>query len=166
MYDNIGSGIVAGAFLVFGVIVALIRDFYVDKLEAAIEPVCSTCNGHGLVGGFVNMHSGYEDHPCPDCSKYGEPVGYVRRDVSTAELFVNLPEGTPLYTAPYDGLLPIETAPKDEDVLVYSSEFGSFHVALTCDDDNRWFTYFGEPVFGVTHWLPLPAPPKSLQEVK
>lgn len=29
---------------------------------------CSACNGRGLVGGFVNADSGYQDDPCPDCA--------------------------------------------------------------------------------------------------
>ena len=39
--------------------------------EALTEPVCQTCNGLGVIGGFVNMDSGYQDDPCPDCV---EPV--------------------------------------------------------------------------------------------
>lgn len=37
--------------------------------EAAIaqQPKCWTCNGHGLVGGFVGADSGYHAEDCPDC---------------------------------------------------------------------------------------------------
>lgn len=29
---------------------------------------CTTCNGRGVVGGFVSADSGYQDDPCPDCT--------------------------------------------------------------------------------------------------
>ena len=29
---------------------------------------CLTCNGHGLIGGFVNADNGYEAQACPDCN--------------------------------------------------------------------------------------------------
>ena len=32
------------------------------------SPKCTTCDGHGLIGGFVNAESGYDSQPCPDCS--------------------------------------------------------------------------------------------------
>jgi hypothetical protein len=30
--------------------------------------ICTTCDGRGLIGGFVSADSGYQDDPCPDCS--------------------------------------------------------------------------------------------------
>lgn len=50
-------------------------------VEAALqqqgEAVCGTCNGHGLIGGFVFPDQGYQDEPCPDCNKQGEAVATV-----------------------------------------------------------------------------------------
>lgn len=52
-------------------------------LLATAQPACATCNGHGLVGGFVNAESGYESHLCPNCNAHpaadvGAPcVGYT-----------------------------------------------------------------------------------------
>lgn len=37
-------------------------------------PVCMTCNGHGLIGGFVSADSGYDSRPCPDCNTPAAPV--------------------------------------------------------------------------------------------
>lgn len=34
---------------------------------------CETCNGHGLIGGFVSGDSGYQDDPCPDCTPQARP---------------------------------------------------------------------------------------------
>ncbi len=31
--------------------------------------VCSTCDGRGEIGGFVNTESGYQSDPCPDCTE-------------------------------------------------------------------------------------------------
>lgn len=37
---------------------------------------CATCNGHGLIGGFVGGGApGYESYPCHDCT----PLGLVER---------------------------------------------------------------------------------------
>jgi hypothetical protein len=35
---------------------------------------CTTCNGRGLVGGFVSAESGYQDDQCPDCSTVVEGI--------------------------------------------------------------------------------------------
>ena len=37
-------------------------------LAAAKPAVCETCNGHGMIGGFINAANGYDAKPCPDCS--------------------------------------------------------------------------------------------------
>lgn len=37
-------------------------------------PVCQTCNGVGLIGGFVTPESGYQDEPCPDCQPTSEQI--------------------------------------------------------------------------------------------
>lgn len=43
------------------------------------EGECGTCNGHGMIGGFVSADSGYESAPCPDCAspppEAASPVG-------------------------------------------------------------------------------------------
>jgi len=36
---------------------------------AGSSTVCATCNGRGVVGGFVSATSGYQNDPCPDCSQ-------------------------------------------------------------------------------------------------
>lgn len=33
---------------------------------------CTTCNDHGLIGGFVSADAGYESQPCPDCNGSGD----------------------------------------------------------------------------------------------
>lgn len=46
--------------------------------------------------------------------------------------------------------------------LVYGSH-DSYHVAYYCGK-NEWYTEDGEPLI-VTHWMPLPQPPKKGGEV-
>lgn len=38
------------------------------------QSVCETCCGRGVVGGFVSADSGYQDDPCPDCSRPAQSV--------------------------------------------------------------------------------------------
>lgn len=66
----------------------------------------------------------------------------------------------------YGEWLPIETAPRDGALmLVYASRGGAeirwrYHLAswdyvesAWCDEED------GEPIYGVTHWMPLPPAP-------
>ena len=64
---------------------------------------------------------------------------------------------------------PIETAPRDEQVLVIYLEPFFGHMAQNIDTayldsgSNIWAFYMTEkPIVGggVTHWMPLPEPPK------
>jgi hypothetical protein len=65
--------------------------------QAATSPLldknekCETCNGHGMIGGFVRTGSGeggYDGEPCPACTPLdkndqaeGEvPIGYIDRE--------------------------------------------------------------------------------------
>lgn len=41
--------------------------------RSAEQLQCTTCNGHGLVGGFVSADSGYDAEDCPDCSAAEQP---------------------------------------------------------------------------------------------
>ena len=70
------------------------------------------------------------------------------------------------------GWQPIETAPKDGTVIlaylkvdgVVQAHFVSPAEMLASDDDERrWFTTDGQGLTArnLTHWMPLPEPPKS-----
>lgn len=81
--------------------------------------------------------------------------------------------GSPAHTASLDALLtaiaaleaqvpqwqPIETAPRDVNVLVYST--GTFYVAHFNTFFNRWRNIDGPsfPLATPTHWMPLPPAP-------
>lgn len=57
---------------------------------------------------------------------------------------------------------PIETVPKDEDVIVYGPKIGIIVAALDLGFPFPWFTLDG-PSYAqdaFTHWMPLPEPPK------
>lgn len=42
---------------------------YLAQTKAAVNTsVCATCQGHGLIGGFINADSGYDAEPCPVCN--------------------------------------------------------------------------------------------------
>jgi hypothetical protein len=41
---------------------------------------CGTCDGHGMIGGFVNAESGYQSDPCPDCSKQEQPGAWREQE--------------------------------------------------------------------------------------
>lgn len=65
---------------------------------------------------------------------------------------------TPLYAAPLpavaqvsQGWQPIETAPKDETILIYQPRFGRVTLSI-----NDGFEYKE-----ATHWMPLPEPPAA-----
>jgi hypothetical protein len=54
---------------------------------------------------------------------------------------------------------PIETAPKDQrDVLVLSGGF----IMIAYFDNDTWWAMNGFGLDDVTHWMPLPEPPKEL----
>lgn len=54
---------------------------------------------------------------------------------------------------------PIETAPRDEtEVLTYRN--GLMAVAFWENEFGCWFVTDGAELVGVTHWMPLPEPPK------
>lgn len=55
--------------------------------------------------------------------------------------------------------LPIETAPKNEWVLVYYTN--GMEVSIATDDrgDGLWFDWDGDLYGEVSHWMPLPAAP-------
>lgn len=47
-----------------------------EALAKPVEPPkCSTCNGHGEIGGLLPGDGGYQSDPCPDCAK---PVEQTR----------------------------------------------------------------------------------------
>lgn len=59
---------------------------------------------------------------------------------------------------------PIDTAPKDQMVLVYGRAC-NFRLAYYDPHEARWMTIPG--MWGVgrpTHWMPLPAPPDEAQQ--
>lgn len=49
-------------------------DQWRTEKRAAAEK-CATCDGRGEVGGFINMESGYQNDPCPECSTATKDVG-------------------------------------------------------------------------------------------
>lgn len=59
---------------------------------------------------------------------------------------------------------PIETAPRDQDVLVFSSRWGAL-IAGYSSEFRQWLPRMQCPVMlngesdGVTHWMPLPGVP-------
>lgn len=57
---------------------------------------------------------------------------------------------------------PIETAPKDRPILVCQKQNGIIKTAHNIDEYGNWKTGSGHMDFivGVTHWMPLPPPPK------
>ena len=63
--------------------------------------------------------------------------------------------------------MPIETAPKDGQCLLWvKTDDGGEVMKLTRDADGAWL-YEGEPTYSATfyieptHWMPLPASPKD-----
>lgn len=115
------------------------------------QSVCETCCGRGVVGGFVSADSGYQDDPCPDCSRPAQSVP--------------------------DGWQPIETAPKGARgyawmMLAWGAEDDPYVAAgMRCGDKFFAATTFyclgqekqyemREIEVHPTHWMPIPAPPK------
>jgi hypothetical protein len=62
----------------------------------------------------------------------------------------------------------IETAPKDENILVFSMRWGAL-IAEYSSEFGQWFPRMQCPVSlkgeedGVTHWMPLPSAPLAHQ---
>jgi len=55
---------------------------------------------------------------------------------------------------------PIETAPKNKDILLYCPEYKSIYIGQNCEEEN--YTYFGVSQIGEVYpayWQPLPEPP-------
>ncbi len=95
-----------------------------------------------------------------------EERGYIRRHPHKARsIHILRMPGT------NDGWQPIETAPEDEECLIVFDEpfFGRMckevSVGYFNSDDKQW--YFASPgrmpqkALRVTHWMPLPTPPKG-----
>lgn len=55
--------------------------------------------------------------------------------------------------------MPIETAPKQTDVLVWKKAIGKQAVAEFVDEE--WFDDCGALNAKPTHWMPLPQPPQD-----
>lgn len=68
--------------------------------------------------------------------------------------------------AAVDGWRPMESAPMNEDVVVFDGE----DYAIACFEDwyrPEWVSPDGEPIdITPTHWQPLPAPPKLNAETQ
>jgi hypothetical protein len=61
---------------------------------------------------------------------------------------------------------PIDSAPTDQDILVFSTRWGAL-IAAWSSEFRQWFPRMQCPVSlhgeadGVTHWMPLPMAPAS-----
>ena len=66
------------------------------------------------------------------------------------------------------GWQPIESAPKDQEILVYTRTWGPI-VALLSEEFGAWLSRMQVPVSigeedeKPTHWQPLPAPPDGVE---
>lgn len=59
---------------------------------------------------------------------------------------------------------PIETAPEDTYVLVWSPEYYCYEygIAVLGGEEGYWLTYEGDlPLATPTHWMHLPEPPEE-----
>jgi len=56
---------------------------------------------------------------------------------------------------------PIETAPKDREILVCQSQNSIVRIAKGKNEHGNWRTGSGpmDYIVAVTHWMPLPKPP-------
>ena len=106
-----------------------------------------------------------------------EPVAYMYKDGDDIEYnghneFSGGGKGAPLYTAPTapvipDGWIPVsERMPNDKDFVwcygyvsgwTESDGFEAYYDATR----NKWWTVDDEKVGKITHWMPLPNPPKE-----
>jgi hypothetical protein len=76
----------------------LIRPLYTPPQPSA--EVCKTCNGNGMIGGFVSADSGYQDDPCPDCTT-PQPSAEVERDAARLDWLINHADATICNGGPY-----------------------------------------------------------------
>ena len=58
---------------------------------------------------------------------------------------------------------PIETAPKGEDLLVFSEIY--ICIASHSKNTGKWWSEYGHQLKQPTHWKPLPQPPKTRRVV-
>ena len=66
-----------------------------------------------------------------------------------------------------DGWQPIETAPKDKNILGYGPKVGINHVFWS-QAEEQWqkvelSAYYQLSKMAITHWMPLPKPPQALR---
>lgn len=55
-----------------------------------------------------------------------------------------------------------EKLPEDDrNVLVYDDNDDELYIAWYEEYNNRWYSQESERLYGVTHWMPLPEPPKG-----
>ncbi len=52
---------------------------------------------------------------------------------------------------------PIESAPRDVDVLLFADGEWAIAMQVECGD---WLDNYSVRILGATHWMPLPAPPE------
>jgi hypothetical protein len=110
-----------------------------------------------------------------EVEQIGHYAGEHKDGADLVSLYRDIPKGTPLFTAPparVDGWQPIETAPKDQVILLGLPVAGNLH-----EDDRRvyegrwheaqqaWTSVNGFILFtGATHWMPLPPVPQSAKD--
>ena len=67
------------------------------------------------------------------------------------------------------GWQPIDTAPKDEPILIYTRSWGPL-IAVRSGEFGEWLSRMQVPVSisdeteAPTHWCPLPGPPEGVAE--
>ncbi|MGX5885197.1 helix-turn-helix domain-containing protein, partial [Burkholderia gladioli] len=81
--------------------------------EPVAEAVCSTCNGHGMIGGPSFYAPDEGGAPCPDCAEpvaQAEPVGIVRRPAFNGQDFSVEWLRPPAAGALYEGIAKVAPA--------------------------------------------------------
>ena len=113
-----------------------------------------------------------------ELAKQNEPVARVNGYYSGHPVIMPLvkyvfPVGLALYTFPLTAeqianetaWQPIETAPKDEAVFLAWRKHATHPLMVRYEPSYDWFAnYDGEHVYDLTHWMPLPTPPKRSVE--
>ena len=153
------------------------RDIQIDQLQARVAElearICRTCDGHGMIGGPSYSQPDEGGEPCPDCDafilrKQAEAVQASRQAVSVPEWTdINLrqPEeyqdvlwfcqGGNIRTGMYYGKNHCDRVPETHPI----SGRGRSHYGK--------FGRYADPAESghvVTHWMPLPQPPKQGQD--